>query len=564
MKSSKNECLRWLTGTDALGRRVQPVSRFNDKQAGVFYFLWTGQHGSAAFDNSVLDIHTQRNDRGGEDVHHYWGKPLFGYYDSGDPWVFRKHLEMLTTAGVDYLVFDTTNSYYYEEVCRNIFPVALELLNDGWDIPRFVFDTNCRSSETVAGIYRAYYDPDTPNGKRFAPLWYRHPDRNGRNAEGKPWIIAKNNETGENEKYNYDALPKEIRDYFYLRESAWFEEDKVPYAFATDVDSPSVHEGMLSVSVAQHTSGAFSDSVFEEGARDKNRGRGYSAADKKNDAARIAEGSCFQEEWQRALDNAAVDNVFLTSWNEWVAQKQPFGLNGRSCCYFVDQYNTEFSRDIEPADNELGDNYYMQMLINIRKFKCADGLEPVVPACSADIRGGADSWKNATAYWSFAGDGANRDYKSANYALPPYRQAGAVNDVTCVRVACDKEFVYVRTECGNDISPQTSCGKHLNVHILREDGAAFTINAQARGNTATVTETTVAERTAGLAERVLEKNALSFRIPREVLGLSGNEVRFSFKVTDGLAKEELGLKCYAQGKSVPVGRLYYAFRCKLD
>ena len=107
MKSNKNECLRWLTGTDALGRRVQPVSRFNDKQAGVFYFLWTGQHGSAAFDNSVLDIHTQRNDRGGEDVHHYWGKPLFGYYDSGDPWVFRKHLEMLTTAGVDYLVFDT-------------------------------------------------------------------------------------------------------------------------------------------------------------------------------------------------------------------------------------------------------------------------------------------------------------------------------------------------------------------------------------------------------------------------------------------------------------------------
>ena len=154
------------------------------------------------------------------------------------------------------------------------------------------------------------------------------------------------------------------------------------------------------------------------------------------------------------------------------------------------------------------------MLINILKFKCADGTEPAVPACSADIRGGASAWKKATAYWSFAGDCANRDYKSANYALPPYRQSGAVNDVTCVRVACDKEFVYVRAECGNDISPQTSCGKYLNVHILRDDGAAFTVNAQAEGDTATVTETTVAERTAGLAERVLEKNALSFRIPR--------------------------------------------------
>ena len=25
-------------------------------------------------------------------VHHYWTEPLYGYYNSEDPWVFRKHL----------------------------------------------------------------------------------------------------------------------------------------------------------------------------------------------------------------------------------------------------------------------------------------------------------------------------------------------------------------------------------------------------------------------------------------------------------------------------------------
>ena len=154
-----------LKGEDSLGRKILPVAGFNKKQVGLFYFLWIGQHGSACFDNSTLSIDSQKNDRSGEDVHHYWGQPLYGYYDSGDPWVFRKHLQLLTLAGVDYLVFDTTNSYYYEEVCNSIFPVALEMIADGWEIPRFVFDTNCRSSKTVEGIYHAYYDLKTEPGR---------------------------------------------------------------------------------------------------------------------------------------------------------------------------------------------------------------------------------------------------------------------------------------------------------------------------------------------------------------------------------------------------------------
>lgn len=555
---SKDNSIYMLTGVDALGRSIEPVGAFNAKQVGVFYFLWIGQHRSASFDNSELDISVQKNDRSGEDVHHYWAKPLFGYYDSGDPWVFRRHLQMLTLAGVDYLVFDTTNSYYYETVCHNIFPVALAMLDEGWNIPRFMFDTNCRSSETVEGIYKAYYDPKTENGKKYARLWYRHGDYGNRNAAGKPWIIAKNNEVGENAKYNYDALPAEIKDFFYLRESAWFVEDQVKYAFATDVDNPTVHEGMLSVSVAQHTSGAFSDSVFEPDGRKLNRGRGYSATDGKNDVTRVAQGSCYEGEWQAALHNKDVDSVFLSTFNEWVAQKQPYGHCGRSCCYFVDQYNTEFSRDIEPSCNELGDNYYMQTVRNIRKFKSAGKSVPRAGLHTVHICGDDSEWRRATAYPAFTGDSVPRNYKSANENLPPYKADGAVNDVKNVRVACDEDNVYFNVECVGKINKETSCGKHLNILLFDGNGQQFAVNTQACGAPVTVVKD---GKTVGNAECCLRGDSIRFAIPRAVLGLGGKDCEFSFQITDGVDLSADILTRYSVGKCVPMGRFRYYFAC---
>ena len=40
---------------------------------------------------------------------HYWGEPLYGDYLSTDPWVIRRHAQLLSAAGIDTLIFDTTN-----------------------------------------------------------------------------------------------------------------------------------------------------------------------------------------------------------------------------------------------------------------------------------------------------------------------------------------------------------------------------------------------------------------------------------------------------------------------
>lgn len=48
--------------------------------------------------------------------YHFWGEPLYGYYNSLDPWVIRRHVELFISAGIDCLVFDATNAHCYFSV----------------------------------------------------------------------------------------------------------------------------------------------------------------------------------------------------------------------------------------------------------------------------------------------------------------------------------------------------------------------------------------------------------------------------------------------------------------
>ncbi len=119
-----------LVCTDALGRSVITASE-SDKLVGVFYFLWHGQHGSnRIIDNSKLvkehpeAINSESEwlaaGGGNQQEFHFWGEPLLGYYSANDDWVFRKHVQMLTDAAVDFIVIDTTNAFTYSEPAKSL------------------------------------------------------------------------------------------------------------------------------------------------------------------------------------------------------------------------------------------------------------------------------------------------------------------------------------------------------------------------------------------------------------------------------------------------------------
>lgn len=69
-----------------------------------------------------------------------------------------------------------------------------------------------------------------------------------------------------------------------------------------------------------------------------------------NDSARFHENLNLQQQWSTVFENdGKIQIVSVTGWNEWTATKsygpqhfpdQPY--------YTVDQFNAEYSRDIEP------------------------------------------------------------------------------------------------------------------------------------------------------------------------------------------------------------------------
>ena len=56
---------------------------------------------------------------------------------------------MLTDAGVDYIVFDTTNGLVYEQNVRTLISVWYEYLEAGYDVPKLAFYTHSDASNTI-------------------------------------------------------------------------------------------------------------------------------------------------------------------------------------------------------------------------------------------------------------------------------------------------------------------------------------------------------------------------------------------------------------------------------
>ena len=51
------------------------------------------------------------------EAEHWWGEPLYGYYKCADSYIMKKHVELFTAAGIDYIVLDVTNGWTYPVAC---------------------------------------------------------------------------------------------------------------------------------------------------------------------------------------------------------------------------------------------------------------------------------------------------------------------------------------------------------------------------------------------------------------------------------------------------------------
>ena len=114
---------------------------------------------------------------------YYWGEPLYGYYHSADPWVLRRHAHLLADAGIDTLIFDTTNAVTYRDVYMKLCEVFRQVRQEGDRTPQVVFMVNTKAGETAAEIYRDLYKPGL-----YRDLWFYW--------QGKPLMICDPAEAG--------------------------------------------------------------------------------------------------------------------------------------------------------------------------------------------------------------------------------------------------------------------------------------------------------------------------------------------------------------------------------
>ena len=165
----------YVVGVDKLGRTFDASIPKTDKerQVGIFYFMTLGQHLGKYSDkiydtNKILQMENGLEllfslDHLDEDIApagapYFWSEPLFGYYNSTDVWVIRRHLQLLSEAGVDFLVFDVTNAVTYDAVYPLIMREICALKEQGFaDVPEAVFYTHSYSTVIINKLYNDVY-----------------------------------------------------------------------------------------------------------------------------------------------------------------------------------------------------------------------------------------------------------------------------------------------------------------------------------------------------------------------------------------------------------------------
>jgi hypothetical protein len=520
----------WVA-TDGLGRSLPDQSVTGPakpgRTVGIFYFLWNEGQNPVYDLTKIVAANPEKPTYGPVHLFHHWGEPLFGYYQQNDRYVIRKHMQMLTDAGVDVLLLDVTNAFTYDSVRDALLGVLDEMKASGQRTPTLAFLANSHSARTVEHLYQTFYK--TGKGRDHWFLWL-----------GKPLLLTPP-----------EGLSEEVQSFFTLRHSwawtkghKWFGDgrDKWPWLDHFP-QTPGWHESpdkpeQITVCVAQHPVSTIGRS-FHNGSQPP------------ADQWQTSAGLCFAEQWQRAL---TVDPPFvlITGWNEWIAQrfideKGAMKMAGRKLnpgdSYFVDQYSAEFSRDVEPMKGGFGDAYYYQMISNIRRYKGTRVL-PTAKQPAIAIDGSFSDWENAyPVYRDTLGDPARRDHPGWKNE-PPFTNHTGRNDLTSARVSADAKNLYFQVQSREPLS--TASGPNWMILYLDTDhnpqtgwlGYDYVVNRITPRSTLCTMERNVGNTyqwntPVDIAYRVAD-NQLELAIPKSAVGLSGNAFSFDFKWADGI------------------------------
>lgn len=553
----------WVA-TDALGR-MQPGADEagppkKDRWVGIFYWTWHIPGRGGPNDNTKILAGKQPGDTVDwpeNGAPHFWGEPELGYYYMDDPFVIRKHASMLVDAGVDVILFDTTNPPFtwketYEPLCR----AYTAMRKEGARTPAIGFITPFGDPTPVLErLWKDLYEPGL-----WSDLWFRW--------EGKPFILANKDYVKDEKMLDFFTWRRPMPDYWIgpSGPDQWSWLEVYPqHVFKNEAGEVE----QMSVGVAQnalpdtpgpapmsHKAGAMGRS-WHNGAKDTRPGA-------------VNLGLNFDEQWTRALE---VDPkfIFVTGWNEWIAGRfQEWSKYTEADSYyrgglFVDQYDHEYSRDCEPMRDGHTDSYYYQLASWIRKYK---GVRPIPQATGPStvaVDGKFDDWTEVVPeFRDTIGDVIHRD--QPGYGETHYTNDTGRNDIVISKTGFDDDALYFYAETRDALTPHTDSQWMLLLIDADQDGNTgwlgydYLVNDEIEAG-----ETTVKRWEGGVWETVgrgawaSDGNKLELSIPRAVAGEMTGPPAFDFHWADNPGELKDVSALGVNGDSAPNRRWNYRF-----
>ncbi len=288
---------------------------------------------------NITEIEAGRQEWGPATAFHYWAKPEAGYYRSTDKDVIRRHMTQLYAAGVDFIIIDATflgdhsidNGWwetYTAGPARAICETIMDMRAEGLGTPYMVFwlGTN-KQGKLFKQALNDFFSQDKWkdcfvywNNKPFVVTWG--------NVEDCPYPDQLTLRTMRGLQY---GAPED--EWSFLTVDSWEK-------FAVGPDGK---PEQVTVAVAcQETYMSVPSAHGRMG------------------------GSHWFKQWYNAF-TIRPKIVTLTWWNEWTAQRLPAPDGGGYI--FTDNYNQEYSRDIEPMEGGHGDQYYRWLIEYVSAYK---------------------------------------------------------------------------------------------------------------------------------------------------------------------------------------------------
>ena len=333
----------------------------------LFYFTEFGDtlyNGSLAPNGDIWIMEAQSPPYGPYTTFNFWGKPQWAathgdgtiknnyrFYLNGDPNqpnapLLDWHADLITQAGVDFIVLDFTNGANdfspggptYVSATKALLNRYQQRAQAGSPIPQVVFFV--KDAETLQTVENTYFNAYPGN------LFFNYLGK-------KLVLVAQPNTALSQGDSGQPAVPTDGIFGNYTTRHCWgLDTSGTCWQFKVAADTPPppfYYNGQpeqMCAPVATQASYMTTDGV--------NPAPG--AIGRQN-------GSYFIK-YMDAAKNAGVTFVFIHSWNEWAA-----GNWGQNQPTFVDQWLTEYSSDIEPMDGGHGSQYYDLMKQKIAEFK---------------------------------------------------------------------------------------------------------------------------------------------------------------------------------------------------